>query len=125
MAAVEITSDTFKRVVQQGGIVLVDWWAPWCGPCRAFAPIFERVAARHPDIVFGKVNTEQEPALATEFQITAIPTLMVIKDGVLVFAQPGMLPEKGLEELVRQARALDVSEVKARARAGSPATAAR
>jgi thioredoxin 1 len=125
MAAVEITSDTFKRVVQQGGIVLVDWWAPWCGPCRAFAPIFERVAARHPDIVFGKVNTEQDPALAAEFQITAIPTLMVIKDGVLVFAQPGMLPEKGLEELVRQARALDVSEVKARARTESPATAAR
>jgi thioredoxin 1 len=111
MTTVEITSENLQATVKKGGIVLLDWWAPWCGPCRAFGPVYERVAAKHPDITFGKVNTEAEPALATQFQIHSIPTLMVIRDNTLLFSQAGMLPEHALEDLIRQAEALDMSEV--------------
>lgn len=112
MATVQVTAKNFTETVKQGGIVLLDWWAPWCGPCRAFGPIYERVAAANPDIVFGKVNTEEEPELAGQFNINSIPTLMVIKDATLLLSQPGMLPEKVLANVVEQARAVDMQKVR-------------
>ena len=115
MATTEITSQNFESTVKAGGVLLLDWWAPWCGPCRAFGPIYERVAGKHPDVTFGKVNTEEQPELAGEFGISAIPTLMVIKDGTLVFRQAGMLPEAALVNLVEQAQKLDVAEAKRKA----------
>lgn len=121
MATVEMNAGSLGETLAKGGILLLDCWAPWCGPCRAFAPIYERVAARHPDIVFGKLNTEQEPELAARFGITAIPTLMVIKDKTLLFSQAGLLPERALEELVQQARQIDLHEVKKQAAAAAPA----
>lgn len=112
MATVEVTTDNFQETVEQGGIVLIDWWAPWCGPCKAFGPIYERVAKKHPEITFGKINTQDQPGLAMQFQINAIPTLMVIRDKTLLFSQPGMLPEKALEDLISQAEQLDMADVK-------------
>jgi thioredoxin 1 len=110
---VDITKDTFETLVGKDGIVVIDWWAPWCGPCRAFAPTYERVAAKHPDITFAKVNTEVEQALAGAFDIRSIPTLMILRDRVLLFSQPGALPEAALEELVAQARKVDMDAVRA------------
>jgi thioredoxin 1 len=109
----EITSGNFKDLVERDGIVLIDWWAPWCGPCRAFGPTYEKVAQKHPDITFGKVNTEAQPELAGSFNIQSIPTLMILRDKVLLFSQPGALPEAALEDLVRQVRALDMDKVRA------------
>ena len=111
MATTEITRQNFDETVKKG-TVIIDWWAPWCGPCRAFAPIFERVASKHSDVVFGKINTEDQPELASEFGIRSIPTLMVIRDGVLLLAQPGMLPQSALEDVVSQVQALDMDEVR-------------
>ncbi len=110
---VEITGGNFKDVVERDGIVLIDWWAPWCGPCRAFGPTYEKVAQKHPDITFGKVNTEDQPDLAGAFEIRSIPTLMILRDKVLLFSQPGALPEAALEDLIRQVRALDMDKVRA------------
>jgi thioredoxin len=111
MGTVELTQSTFESTVTGNDIVLVDWWASWCGPCRAFAPVFEKAAATHGDIVFGKVDTEGEQALAGMAGIRSIPTLMVFRDGVLVFSQPGALPAAALEDLIAQVRALDMDEV--------------
>ncbi len=110
---VEINGQNFKEVVERDGIVLIDWWAPWCGPCRVFGPTYEKVAQKHPDITFGKVNTEDQPDLAGSFEIRSIPTLMILRDKVLLFSQPGALPEAALEDLIRQVRALDMEKVRA------------
>jgi len=110
---VEITAGNFKQLVERDGIVLLDWWAAWCGPCRAFAPTFEKSAAAHPDLVFGKVDTEAQQELAASFQIRSIPTLMILRDQVLLFSQPGALPAAALEDIIKQVRALDMDKVRA------------
>ena len=111
MATIDLTKDTFRDTVTKQGIVLVDWWAPWCGPCRAFKPIFEAVSDQHQDVTFAKINTDEQQELAGTFEIRSIPTVMLFRDGVLLFAQPGMLSQPALEELVGKARALDMVEV--------------
>ena len=113
MATIELTSENFESVVDGSGLVLVDFWAGWCGPCRMFAPVFQRVSERHPDAVFGKVDTEAEPELAGGFGISSIPTLMIIRDKVVLYAQPGALPEQALEQLITRARDIDMDEVRA------------
>jgi thioredoxin 1 len=112
MATVELTERNFEDTVGGNPMVLIDFWASWCGPCRFFAPVYERVSQRHPDIVFGKVDTEAEAGLAGAFQISSIPTLMVVRDGVVLYARPGALPEQALEELIGKARELDMDEVR-------------
>lgn len=112
MATVELTEATFDDTVADNDIVFVDFWAAWCGPCRVFGPIYERVAGQHDDIVFGKVDTEAQPALAARFGIRSIPTLAILREGILLFAQPGALPEEALEDLVAQVRDLDMDEVR-------------
>ena len=110
MATVQVTENNFAATIQKG-IVLLDFWAGWCGPCRAFAPVFEAAALRHPDVVFGKVDTEAEPGLGAAFQVSAIPTLMVLRDGVLLAAQPGAMGAAALDELVARVKALDMEEM--------------
>ena len=112
MAVVELTKENFEQVVTSNATVIVDYWAPWCGPCRGFAPVFEKVAEMHPDAVFAKVNTDEEQEIAAHFQIRSIPTLMVFRDQVIVFSQPGALPQGALEQVVSKAKALDMDEVR-------------
>jgi thioredoxin 1 len=112
MATLEITKDNFKETVGQSGIVVLDWWAAWCGPCRAFAPTFEKVSDVHQDIKFGKIDTDAQPELSGAFEIRSIPTLMVFRDGILLFEQPGALPQAALEDLIKQVRALNMDDVR-------------
>ena len=113
MTTIDLTADDFEATVATHEIVLVDFWASWCGPCRQFGPVYERASEAHPDIVFGKVDTEAEPALSAAARISSIPTLMAFKDGVLVFSQAGALPATSLEQLVTAVRELDVDEARA------------
>jgi len=112
MATVALTAANFDEVTSRDGIVLVDFWADWCGPCKRFAPVYERVSDKHPDITFGKVDTDAEQEIAAKFDIRSIPTVMAVRDGVIVFSQPGVLPESALESLIEQVRGLDMDEVR-------------
>lgn len=112
MATANLTLDNFEATVSKDGIVIVDFWAAWCGPCRAFAPVFEAASETHPDITFAKVDTEAEQQLAAGFRITSIPTLMVFRDGIIVFAQPGALAAPQLEQVIAGTRDLDMDDVR-------------
>lgn len=114
MATVELTEANFDELTSGEGITLVDFWATWCPPCRQFGPVYERVSEKNTDLTFGKVDTEAQQGLAAAFQISSIPTLMVIKDKVVLFAEAGALPEAALDDLISQARAVDMAEVRAR-----------
>ncbi|MFF7639809.1 thioredoxin domain-containing protein [Streptomyces canus] len=119
MPTVELTKDNFEETVKGSGILLIDFWAAWCGPCRMFGPVYDKASERHPDIVFGKVDTEAQPELAGAFQISSIPTLMAVRDRTVLYSQPGALPPQALEELIGKIRAVDMDDVRREAAAGS------
>ena len=112
MAVVELTKENFEQVVTSNPTVVVDYWAPWCGPCRGFAPVFEKVSEMHPDVVFAKVDTDAEQEIAAHFQIRSIPTLMVFREQIIVFSQPGALPQGAFEQVVEKSKSLDMEMVR-------------
>jgi len=119
MATVEVTEETFEETVNGDGITLLDFWAEWCPPCKAFGPVFEKASEKHPDITFGKIDTEAQQNLAASFEIRSIPTIMAVRDGIVVYAQPGALPAKALESLIEQVRGLDMDEVREKVKSAS------
>lgn len=112
MATIELTSTNFDQIVSENNFVIIDFWAPWCGPCKSFAPIYEKVSELHDNVVFAKVNTEEETDLAAHFQIRSIPTLMIFREQVVIFSQPGMLPEEAFGELIAKAGELNMDDVR-------------
>ena len=122
MAVVELTKENFEQVVTSSPTVIVDYWAPWCGPCRGFAPVFEKVSEMHPDVVFAKVNTDEEQEIAAHFQIRSIPTLMVFREQIIVFSQPGALAQGAFEQVVSRAKSLDMDEVRKKMAEDEPKT---
>ncbi len=112
MATIEVTAENFNEVITNNEFVIVDFWAPWCGPCKGFAPVYEELSEKYPDLVFAKINTEEEQQLAGEFQIRSIPTLMVFREQIILFSQPGALQGSQLEQVIEQAQGLDMEEVK-------------
>ena len=112
MATIALVKDNFKQTIDENGLVLIDFWASWCGPCVKFAPTYEAVSEKHPDAVFAKLDTEAEPEVAGAFNIMSIPTLMIFRDQILLYAQPGAIPEEALEDLISQAKALDMDDVR-------------
>jgi len=112
VATVEVTQENLHQIVSENNMVIVDFWAPWCGPCRSFAPAYETASEKYPDVVFAKVNTEEQQALAGYFQIRSIPTLMIFREKIIIFAQPGALPASALDQVIEKAKALDMNEVR-------------
>jgi len=123
MAVVELSKDNFEQTIKDKDFVVVDFWAPWCGPCRSFAPVYDKVSEDHDDIVFAKVNTEEEQEIAAHFQIRSIPTLMIFREQVIIFAQPGALPEGSFRQLLEKAQELDMAEVRKQIEAQKQANA--
>lgn len=113
MATLDLTKDNFEQTVLNNDLVILDFWAPWCGPCQGFAPVYEEISEKHADVVFAKVNTEAEQELAGHFQIRSIPTLMVFREKIIIFSQPGALPGSALEEIIAKAKTLDMDQIRA------------
>ena len=112
MATVELTDTNFNETVEKNDIIIIDFWAPWCGPCKSFGPVYEKVSDEYPEIVFGKVNTEEQQALAGHFQIRSIPTTVILKENIAVFQQAGVIPEEGLKDIIKQVQELDMDMVR-------------